>query len=260
MKNTLHAFVMIGSLAVATNAVAQTGAAPGARPAGATPAANGVRPAGGAPSGGSVRPAGGSPSTDGATTGAGGAAASATVTDAQIAAIVVAANQVDITAGRAAKSKSKNKEVKAFAALMVADHTAVNKEAIQLVRKLKVKPEESATSTALKADGKQTLADMRKLKGAEFDTAYVDNEVRYHQQVLSVIDTVLIPNAQNEDLKAMLEKYRPAFEAHLHHAKGLQSTLTSGATDTGTMGTGTTGSRTGTTGLGAGTTGVGGGK
>jgi putative membrane protein len=43
--------------------------------------------------------------------------------------------------------------------------------------------------------------------------------------VLDAIDSTLIPSAQNADLKALLVKVRPAFVAHLDHAKKLQSKL-----------------------------------
>src|SRR6185436_8687839 len=145
--------------------------------------------------------------------------------DAQIAAIVVTANQVDINAGELAKSKTKNEEVKAFAQRMVADHTGVNKSAVDLVTKLKVKPEENDTSHALKANGADTLKRLKALKGKEFDKAYVDNEVTYHETVLDALDKTLIPNASNEELKSLLEKVRPAFVAHLDHAKHIQATL-----------------------------------
>src|SRR6476619_2999555 len=61
-------------------------------------------------------------------------------TDAQIAGIVVTANQVDIDAGKVAKSKAQNVDVKAFGEQMIADHTGVNKTAQALVTKLKVSP------------------------------------------------------------------------------------------------------------------------
>ena len=56
-------------------------------------------------------------------------ASAQSVNDAQIASIVVTANQVDIDAGELAKSRSTNKDVKAFAELMITDHTGVNKSA-----------------------------------------------------------------------------------------------------------------------------------
>jgi putative membrane protein len=152
-------------------------------------------------------------------------AAETKVSDAQIAAIVVAANQVDIDAGKFAADKASSAEVKGFAQTMVTDHTAVNKSAVDLVTKLNVSPEENDTSRALKSGGEKNLADLRKLKGKAFDKAYVDHEVAYHEQVIQALDSVLIPNAQNAELKALLVKVRPAFIAHLNHAKHLQSTL-----------------------------------
>jgi putative membrane protein len=154
-----------------------------------------------------------------------GVSAQSAPNDAQIAAIVVTANQVDIDAGKLAKSKSGNKEVKEFAQRMITDHTGVNKAATELVTKLKVKPEENATSKSLKTAGDDTLKRLKGLKGAEFDRAYVDNEVTYHQTVLDALDKTLIPNAKNEELKALLVKVRPAFVAHLEHAKHIQASL-----------------------------------
>jgi putative membrane protein len=147
------------------------------------------------------------------------------VTDPQIAAIVVAANQVDIDAGKFAAEKASSAEVKKFADTMVTDHTAVNKSAVDLVTKLKVTPEENDTSRALKTGGQKNLSALGVLKGKDFDKAYVDHEVTYHEQVLQALDTVLIPSAQDGALKALLVKVRPAFVAHLEHAKHLQASL-----------------------------------
>ncbi len=147
------------------------------------------------------------------------------VNDAQIASIVVTANQVDIDAGKVAVARGTNPEVKAFGQQMIDAHTGVNKSAVELVTKLKVKPEDNPTSQALKAGGDKNLASLKALKGAEFDRAYVDHEVAYHQQVLDAVDKTLIPGAKNEELKALLVKVRPAFVSHLEHAKHLQGTL-----------------------------------
>jgi putative membrane protein len=147
------------------------------------------------------------------------------VNDAQIASIVVTANQVDIDAGELAASRSSNDEVKSFARLMVTDHTGVNKAAIDLAAKLKVTPQDNPTSKSLKADGEKSLAHLKTLEAAAFDKAYVDREVAYHQQVIDALDETLIPGATNEELKALLVKVRPAFVAHLEHAKRLQASL-----------------------------------
>ena len=150
-------------------------------------------------------------------------AADSMVSDAQIAAIVVAANQVDIDAGKFAADKSKSDEVKKFANTMVTDHTSVNQSAVALVTKLKVSPEENDTSRALKAGGEENISKLKHLSGKELDKAYIDHEVAYHEQVIKAIDDVLIPNAKNAELKSLLVSVRPAFIEHLNHAKHLQA-------------------------------------
>lgn len=146
-------------------------------------------------------------------------------TDAQIAAIVVTANQVDIDAGKLAVTKAASPRVKEFAQTMVTDHTGVNQAASELVTRLKVTPEPNATSASLKKGGDDNLAALGKLSGAAFDRAYVEHEVAYHQAVLDAVDQTLIPGAKNAELKALLVKVRPAFVAHLEHARQLQASL-----------------------------------
>lgn len=148
-----------------------------------------------------------------------------TINDAQIASIVVTANQVDIDAGKLAAAKASSADVRAFANTMVTDHTGVNKAAVDLATRLRVTPQDNPTSQALKAAGDKNIAALEKLKGKAFDKAYIDNEVAYHQQVLDALDTVLIPGASNAELKALLVKVRPAFVAHLEHAKHQQTAL-----------------------------------
>lgn len=149
----------------------------------------------------------------------------ATLTDPQIAMIAVVAGNVDIDTGKLAVEKAHDKRVKEFAELMVRDHAAVNTKAAALAKKLGVVPEETATSKGLKADGNKEIAKLEKLKGPEFDKAYVDNEVSYHEAVLGVLGKTLIPNTKNTELKSLLESARPVFASHLEHAKMIQRGL-----------------------------------
>ena len=152
-------------------------------------------------------------------------AAAPAPTDPQIAMIAVTANSVDIDTAKMAKQKTSNKAVKEFADTMVRDHTAVNSKATALVKKLGVTPEESDTSKSLKSDGEKKMAELKAMTGAEFDKAYIDNEVNCHEAVLGVLDKTLIPNTKNMELKSLLESARPIFVSHLEHAKKLQASL-----------------------------------
>ena len=153
------------------------------------------------------------------------AAPAPTISDAQIAHIVVTANAIDSAAGELAKKKGSTKSVKDFAQTMITDHGGVNKQAVALATKLNVTPEDNDVSKQLKAGGDANIAKLQGLSGAAFDKAYIDNEVAYHQAVLDAVDKTLIPSAQNAELKDLLVKVRPAFVAHLDHAKGIQGTL-----------------------------------
>ena len=113
----------------------------------------------------------------------------AKLTDPQIAHIAYTAGVIDIAAAKQAISKASNKDVKAFAEDMVRDHEAVNKQALDLVKKLKVTPEDNDTSKALSKQASDKLAELGKLSGASFDKAYIANEVAYHKTVDSALET-----------------------------------------------------------------------
>jgi putative membrane protein len=157
---------------------------------------------------------------------AGGALAQgAKLTDPQIAHITYTAGVIDITAAKQAISKAHDKDVKAFAQDMVRDHEAVNKQALALVKKLKVTPEDNDTSKALSKQAKDKLAELGKLKGAEFDKAYVDNEVAYHKTVDTALETQLIPSASNPELKSLLQTGLKIFQGHEQHAEHVATEL-----------------------------------
>jgi putative membrane protein len=160
-----------------------------------------------------------------ASTTASASASSGAPTDPQIAEIVVVANNGDINNAKVAKSISKNKEVRNFAQEMITDHTSANKKVAALANKLKIKPQQSAGSKKLKESAQQDLLKIKRLTGAEFDQAYIDNEVALHQTVLDTIDNTLIPNAKNQELKDLLTSVRSVIANHLEHAKKVKASL-----------------------------------
>ncbi|MCP3459822.1 DUF4142 domain-containing protein [Bradyrhizobium sp. CCGUVB23] len=154
-----------------------------------------------------------------------GAGAADKPTDPQIAHIAYTAGVIDINAAKQALKKAKNKDVKAFAQDMVRDHEAVNKQALALVKKLKVTPEDNDTSRTLTKQANDKLAELSKLKGADFDKAYVDNEVAYHKAVDSALETQLIPSADNAELKGLLQTGLKIFQGHEQHAEHVAAEL-----------------------------------
>jgi putative membrane protein len=147
------------------------------------------------------------------------------LTDAEIAHIAVTANTIDIEAGEQANQKATDAEVKQFAQTMIKDHTAVNQEASTLAQSLSLTPTDNAVSQELKSAADAAKTEVGSRSGAEFDKAYIAREVAYHQAVLDALDQTLIPGAQNAQLKALLEKVRPAIASHLQMAQQLQTKL-----------------------------------
>lgn len=167
------------------------------------------------------------PAADSAATAAPPAAETQTapLTDAAIAHIAVTANAIDSSMGELASTRGQNAAVKSFAATMVTDHGAVNRQAVDLAQRLGVTPEANDVSRQLQQGADEARARLANLSGAEFDRAYMQREVEYHQAVLDALDGTLIPGAQNAELKALLEGARPAFAAHLDRARQVQGTL-----------------------------------
>jgi putative membrane protein len=151
--------------------------------------------------------------------GASVAQAAAKPTDPQIAHIAYTAGQLDIEAAKQAISKSTNKDVRAFAEDMARDHAAVNDKALALVKKLNVTPEDNDTSRALTKQAAEKRAELSKLSGAEFDKAYIANEVAYHKTVNGALETTLIPSASNPELKSLLQTGLKIFQGHQQHAE-----------------------------------------
>ncbi len=149
----------------------------------------------------------------------------AKLTDPQIAHIAYTAGEIDIKAAKQALEKAHSKEVKQFAEGMVRDHEAVNKQALDLVKKLNVTPEDNDTSRTLSKQANEKYAELGKLKGAAFDKAYIANEVAYHKTVDNALQTQLIPDATNADLKNLLQTGLKIFQGHEQHAEHVEADL-----------------------------------
>jgi putative membrane protein len=153
------------------------------------------------------------------------ASAPATINDAQIAHIAYTAGAIDITAAKQALKKSHNKAVLAFAEEMQRDHAAVNEQALALVKKLGVTPEDNATSQSLAGNAAAEQKKLAALSGSAYDKAYAANEVAYHKAVNAALADTLIPSAQNAELKSLLETGLKLFQSHQMHAEHLAQSL-----------------------------------
>ena len=149
------------------------------------------------------------------------------INDAQIASIVVTANQVDIDAGKLA-AVARRQQRRSQGVREAHGHRPHRREQVGGRSGDQAQGHAARTIRPARASrraARRTSRNLKTLKGAAFDKAYIDHEVAYHEQVLDAVDKTLIPNAKNEELKALLVKVRPAFVAHLEHAKMIQSSM-----------------------------------
>ena len=140
--------------------------------------------------------------------------ASPAIDDAAIVGIFDAANTWDIATGSLAEKKATRQDVKDLGAMLARDHKSVQQQGRDLAAKLGVKPTPVAADFALKKDYEATIKKLNGLKGTDFDKAFLEHEVAYHQAVIDAVKNTFLPAIQNAELKAFVEKVAPAFEAH----------------------------------------------
>jgi putative membrane protein len=149
------------------------------------------------------------------------------VTDANIAAMVLASNNTDISYARLVPSRGERADVKEFARRMLTDHVGVNALVTDLLTKLDLAPEDNVASLDLRDESADKRDMMRDLSGYAFDSTYIENEVAYHRRFLASLDDVMLPRARDGQLRALLGSVRPAVAAHLAHAEQVRANVVS---------------------------------
>ena len=149
-----------------------------------------------------------------------------TLDDPTIVAIFDNANTVDIETGELAAQRGHSKEVRDFGAMLARDHKMVRSQGRDLAKKLGVTPTPPANDASVKAHA-DAMKKLRSLKGAEFDHAFLQHEVAFHKSVIDAVTTTLLPAISNAELKDLVVKVAPAFQAHMLAADALDKKLRS---------------------------------
>ena len=148
--------------------------------------------------------------------------------DPTIVAIFDAANTADMETGALAEKRAASREVRDFGAMLVRDHRMVRQQGRDLAAKLGVTPTPPKDDQSAK-DHAAAMARLRSVEGAEFDRAFLQYEAAFHQAVIDAVTTTLLPSIENPELKALVEKVAPAFQAHLKMVQELEKKI-AGAT------------------------------
>jgi putative membrane protein len=146
-----------------------------------------------------------------------------TLDDPTIVAIFDQANTADIETGKLAAERGHSKDVRQFGAMLARDHAMVRQQGRDLAQKLGVTPIPPGDQSA--KDQAAVIRRLSSLRGAEFDRAFLQHEIQFHKDVIAAIQTTLLPAIKNEELRALVVKVAPAFEAHRQMAENLGKQL-----------------------------------
>ncbi len=153
----------------------------------------------------------------------------ADLNDLEIAHVAYTADSIDIRYAHLALAISTNPAIHQFAKTMIRDHTAVNEQALALLKKLNAAPQDNFLSQQLNTGADQLVNEMRQLSGDAFDRRYAANELGYHKAVNGLVGGTFIPNLQNAEVKALFVKALKIFKAHEKHAEKMVAALQKGS-------------------------------
>jgi putative membrane protein len=159
---------------------------------------------------------------------AGAPPGAADASEANVVAIVLAANNTDMAFARLVPGRAKSNAVKTFAQRMITDHTILNNRVSDVASRAGIVAEDNAISMGFRESSAQRRDALRNLEGAQFDSAYITNEIAFHTELLGILDKVLLPNARTPQLRQFVIDLKPAVNAHIAHAEQVRSATVSG--------------------------------
>lgn len=141
--------------------------------------------------------------------------------DLEMAHVAVTANNTDIAYAHLALAFSEDTRIREFAETMIRDHTAVNEQVFALASKLGVTAQDNEVSRQLQKNARKIKDELSRLRGAEFDRRYAENEAAYHASVNRLVGETFIPNIENPEVKAAFKGALEIFLGHQRHAEML---------------------------------------
>jgi putative membrane protein len=147
-------------------------------------------------------------------------AKSAALDDPTIVAIFDAANTWDIETGALAAKKGTTQDVRDFGKMLERDHKMVRQQGRDLAKKLSVTPT-PPKDFAMAKDHEAALARLQSASGKAFDRAFLEHEVAFHKAVIDAVTSTLLPALHNQEVKELVTKVAPAFQAHMVGAQNL---------------------------------------
>jgi len=143
-----------------------------------------------------------------------------------IAGIVTALNQGEITEGQVAAQRATIPAVQQFALRMVNEHTQALAQAQATFASSGISASSTGTATFLQQQTSQNVATLNATpNGTTFDRQYMQDQVNMHQMALALFDQVLIPSATVAQVQSLLQQQRAAVAEHLVDARAILASL-----------------------------------
>jgi putative membrane protein len=127
--------------------------------------------------------------------------------------IMRALDSAEIATSAVARDASQNDEVRSYAVVMIKDHSDI----MHLVDSLGVAARDNAVSAKIRTDADSIARGLGTI-AVGLNNTYIEEQVKAHQQALQLLDTAIIPSAQNAQLKNLLMQLRPTILAHYQRA------------------------------------------
>ena len=119
----------------------------------------------------------------------------------------------EIKLGQLAQDHSASETIKKYGQRVMADHTKMNKELMPIAKSLNM-----TLPDKLAKKHQDWFDKLSKLKGADFDRAYVKDMVAEHQDEIKKFE-MEAKNSKNTEVKAWAEKWLPNIREHLKLAQ-----------------------------------------
>lgn len=132
-----------------------------------------------------------------------------------------AANSAEIQLSQLAEKNASSLSVKRIAAKLASDHVKSREAERALAQKLDV------SLPVLPSDTSSVSSDLQGKTGRDFDQAFVEHEIKGHDDNIHKLQTQLLPAASNPEVKAYLHNALTMMQGHLASLKQVRQQLRS---------------------------------
>lgn len=142
--------------------------------------------------------------------------------DAQVMQALLTLNSVEIAMANEALLRLRTAQTRDFAIEMRDEHRRANLKLRSVLEDSGLQLKPSDVSLQLREQALAELDDLRAVNAVEIDKHFIHAQVRAHRRALEIIDELLQPHAEHDDVQALVSVARADAERHLDLALRLR--------------------------------------